>query len=728
VNPAGALQQTQVRTATIVCAMMMANQVAAKATRDGIFLSQFTSSALPTMVVVAAVAGIVLSALRARQLVRFGPFRITAVSFAVSGILQCVEWALLPYYPRAVACGLYLHVVAFGAILLSGFWSVMNEAFDPRAAKTIFARIGGFGTLGGLCGGLLAERIAAWSSSAAVVLLLAILHLACAALLWRTFPPTGAAARTVAHSGGSTVLDAVHRYPFLIGLASLVLAASVGASLLDFVFKAQAVQTLGRGAPLVRFFGLFYTATSLMIFLVQTLVTRFTIRQAGLAPSAAVLPAVTAAGSLAAVFFPGLNLVSAVRGTETLLRGSIYRSAYELFYTAVAPAEKRAVKSVIDVGVERMGDAAGAGIVSLLLIVAPGRYGAILAAASACSVVAFLVALRLRPGYLHALEKSLINRAVEIDPAIAEDSLTRSLLMRSLVAEGPPFGPPAAAVTPREKPAAPADFFIRRASELRSGELQRAIDALEELGPEDWTVAPLVIELLAWDPAMPAARAALQRMGPAITGMLVDVLLDPGRDFAIRRRVPRVLSFVPTMRTVEGLFAALEDHRFEVRFYSGRALHLLLSDNPALTLAPERIWDAINRELSQQRSVWQSHRLLDSRDAANKEWFFDDELLDRADRNLEHLFTLLALLLPVDAVRIAFRALHTEDRQLKGTAFEYLESATPAETRQLLLPLLEADAQSRLRSADGALANLLHSRVKVDERLKQALHPMVVRR
>src|SRR6185295_12669863 len=103
----------------------------------------------------------------------------------------------------------------------------------------------------------------------------------------------------------------------------------------------------------------------------------------------------------------------------------------------------------------------------------------------------------------------------------------------------------------------------------------------------------------------------------------------------------------------------------------------------------DRIWAAINREVSLQRTVWQTHQLLDSRDAQNKEWFFDDQLLDRADRNLEHLFTLLSLLLPVDAVRIAFRALHTDDQQLKETAFEYLESATPTHTHQLLLPLLE---------------------------------------
>ena len=183
-------------------------------------------------------------------------------------------------------------------------------------------------------------------------------------------------------------------------------------------------------------------------------------------------------------------------------------------------------------------------------------------------------------------------------------------------------------------------------------------------------------------------------------------------------------------RSVEGLFEALEDPRFEVRFYSGRALYLLLSDHAELSVAPERIWAAVNRELSLQHPVWQSHRLLDSRDAREKEWFFDDQLLDRADRNLEHLFTLLALLLPADAVRIAFRALHTDDLQLKGTAFEYLESATPAHTRHLLLPVLEADAENRLRStaANGALARLLATRMRVNATLNLQAPAMETRR
>jgi hypothetical protein len=53
----------------------------------------------------------------------------------------------------------------------------MNESFEPRSAKEVFGRISGMGTIGGLCGGVLAERVAAWFGAADVVLLLATLHL-----------------------------------------------------------------------------------------------------------------------------------------------------------------------------------------------------------------------------------------------------------------------------------------------------------------------------------------------------------------------------------------------------------------------------------------------------------------------------------------------------------------------------------------------------------------------
>lgn len=701
-----------------VAGLMMTHQVAGKAARDGIFLSQFSTTALPKIMAAAALVAVISSVLGGRTLVRVGPLQVTVLSFAVSGVLQAGEWLLLQFHPRVAACVIYLHVVGFGAIVLSGFWSVLNEHFDPRVAKRVFGRISGMGTLGGLAGGLMAERVAAWMSMSELVLALAILHLACACVLWRGFRRASPTGTHPPPPDNPTITEAGRRYPFLLTLAGLVLATSTNAALLDFVFKAQAADTLGKGDALVRFFGVFYTATSLLTFLVQTFVVRFALQYGGLAGSASALPATAAAGGLTALLIPGFGVLNSVRGIEVVVRGSLFLSAYELFYTAVAPTNKRAAKSFIDVGMDRMGDALGAGLVQLFLVFAPGQPTGILVSACACSVVAFLLALQLRRGYTLALEKSLVDRGVELDPSLVEDSTTYSVLLRTIVLRGSKGVPRDQAPT-RSRPLAtpPArDPFVRSTAELRSGDAGRVVEALQKLGPEDWMLAPLVIKLLAWDTVTQAARDALKRMAPKIVGLLVDVLLDPEQDFAIRRRVPRVLALVPSSRSVDGLLAALDDQRFEVRFYCARALYLVLRDHPELSVPQERVWAAINRELSLQKSVWQSHRLLDSRDAQDADWFFDEQLQDRADRNLEHLFTLLALLLPVEAVRTAFRALHTDDRHLKGTAFEYLETATPPDTQRLLLQVLEADAEYRASTRDSkdALTRLLQSQAQIN--------------
>jgi hypothetical protein len=100
------------------------------------------------------------------------------------------------------------------------------------------------------------------------------------------------------------------------------------------------------------------------------------------------------------------------------------------------------------------------------------------------------------------------------------------------------------------------EAFLRRAADLRSNDVSRALRAAGELRPDDCALAPLLIDLLAWDEAMPAGREALKRMGVKITGVLVDALLDTERDFVIRRRVPRVLVDLPSSRRLDGLFAA----------------------------------------------------------------------------------------------------------------------------------------------------------------------------
>ena len=69
-----------------------------------------------------------------------------------------------------------------------------------------------------------------------------------------------------------------------------------------------------------------------------------------------------------------------------MFRSSLFKTGYEIFFTPIQSQDKRAAKSIIDVGFDRLGDAAGAGVVAVLLLVPFGSsFQRLLVAAIVCS-------------------------------------------------------------------------------------------------------------------------------------------------------------------------------------------------------------------------------------------------------------------------------------------------------------------------------------------------------
>ena len=87
--------------------------------------------------------------------------------------------------------------------------------------------------------------------------------------------------------------------------------------------------------------------------------------------------------------------------------------------------------------------------------------------------------------------------------------------------------------------------------------------------------------------------------------------------------------------------------------------------------------------------MWENRRLLDASEDGDDRSFLEELVRARASRSLAHVFTLLALVLPTEPLRIAFRGLHTDDQALRGTALEYLDSVLPHEIRDRLWLFLE---------------------------------------
>jgi hypothetical protein len=235
--------------------------------------------------------------------------------------------------------------------------------------------------------------------------------------------------------------------------------------------------------------------------------------------------------------------------------------------------------------------------------------------------------------------------------------------------------------------------------------------ALKEIQRPGHVVAAQLLRLLAWDEVSDAVRLVLMQDPRRLTGLLIDHLVNESEvQFGVRRRIPRILARCDSPLALHGLIAGLCDTRFEVRFQCSRGLDALLQRKPELAAPASDIYAAVERELRVARPIWESHRLLDRREASDPYAYLDEHLKERADQSLEHVFSLFAAVLPREPVKIAFRGLHTDDPLLRGLAMEYLEGVLPGPVWSLLWSVIEPNPVAiHRRPQDEVLSDLLRS-------------------
>ena len=509
--------------------------------------------------------------------------------------------------------------------------------------------------------------------------------------------------------------------PYLVALAGFVLLVSMSAAGLDYLFKVRA-SGFARGPELTRFFALFYAGTSVVTFGLQAGLSRVWLKRFGPGKTVSVLPVAVSGASLVSLFVPGAAAIFFSRALEQLLRGSLYRSGYELFYTPMPASERRSIKPVIDIGADRLGEGLAAAAIQLLLVLpAEASFRFILAATAVWSGVAAWLAFRLDRAYVSVLEKGLAGQTVTIRPEEVEDEFTRSIVLRSSSSIS---ALEAVAAAPDAHPVHPADLALRRLAELRSGDPLRVRAVLQSIDLRDPLLVPQVIELLGRDETARAAHDVLCRAADHIAGQLADRLADPAESEKVRRRIPRVLAASRSSLAWQGLFRQLRDERFEIRQRCARALEKMLQANPEFRPQPSAVFEIVGSELAASRSVLpqRSASAAEAHGAEDADFLMVDEVLrERASHVMTHISTLLSLALPAQSVRLAFRALHTEDAKLRGVALEYLDSVLPKGIREQLAAQIEGPVARPERneiSAEEALANLLDSSPSIVARLE----------
>jgi AAA family ATP:ADP antiporter len=670
-----------------VSALLVASLVAGKATRDALFLARFGADALPRAMAVASILALMSAFVAAALMRRFGPLRSTNILVLTSAALLAGEAATYHAVPELVVPLLYIQVGALGAATLSGFWASVTEHFDAHAARAAVARIAAAAPVGGLLGGLGAAPLLEIFGAPGLLATLAALHVL-AALLQSTLPEGDSSVDVSSGSGHG--LGELGRSSYLRRLAMMVAATALLATLIDYAFKARAAAAFHDTAQLLSFFGIFYTVVSVLSAAVQFAFTRQVLMQVGLGGTLAFLPGFAMAGAALALVAPELIVLVLLRGGANVLENTAFRSAYEPLYTPISPAKKRAVKTIIDVGAERLGDTLGAGFVIAALALLPaGATQAALIAAVVAGALALGLSMSAHRGYVAELAHSLRSGVVELSEADVIDRTTKLTLSQTAVemdrdtllrqiekirvdlAKNEPalaeLGAPASRrgkALDRETPVASLEALLSQDPERVSGVLKAGFDE---------RLLPFVVPLLGNDALAKECSDALCSVASRHVGALADYLLSRQVSLSVRRRLPRVLQGVDDERAQSALSLALDDEEIEVRYRSALALRSSFEQFGG-NVPRSRLIEAARKELALARS-------------SAKPWF--DRVrgadLGGASHSLKYVFGLLSLIADRESTELALTALLRGNQKLKGTALEYLDNVLPSPLREELL-------------------------------------------
>jgi hypothetical protein len=685
-----------IRLAMLTAGLAIAQQVAGKSLREGLFLSTYSVSDLPKVMLGSALAAIPIVLMVARLMTHLGPNKLTPSLFVTSAVLSLVEWAILPQLPRATALVVYLHVSIGGALLVSAFWSVVNERFDPHALKHLIGRITASATLGGLLGGLAMERVVHWIDARTALPLIAGVSLISAFSSFRL-------GKSESHSPSAATRanEPVRFTGYLWTLALLVTSMAAASAFADFALKQAAAARLASAEGLVRFFALFYTGASLVSFVLQAFVARALFASIGLGGTLAVTPVLGVGLGALSALAPSFGTTSALRGADLSLGPSLFRSAFEPLFTPLPSATKRATKSLIDVVFDKAGDACAS---LLILLVSLGGPLLVQRAPALFATFAFglglLLALRARQGYVSELEASLRAGTVSVEAVEIEDPAARlTLSATSLGIDRDRLREhiERARAERAAKQEAGATAAVGEES-VKTGQILQdvrtllgsdiaAIRALLNRPELDPRLAAFTVPHLASEQLAKPSLTALRAMGPDVLGLLADVMLSSHQSLAVRRRVPHVLRALRGARVVSALTRALSADALEVRYRAALALLEVTRDDRSLLPDPQDVFALALAEvergpLSQEAS--------------------------------DHVFALLTLCTHRGSLELVRQGLKTDDRKLRGTALEYLESLLPEGVRAPLVRALSLRPEPRTHGK-------LRSETQLHDELKRSI-------
>ena len=649
-------------------------------------------------------------------------FFSAATLFFISNVIGF--WYLFHYHMAGwVPFLFYIWVAAYSITIVTQFWTLANDLFDPRQAKRLFGFILSGGSLGGVIGGLVTNQMAQRVGTENLLLLVAGMLVICLFLIY--FAAAGET-RPVPHphkpSGKSSEITRLQdkstwklflgsRYLLLI--VALVMIAKLVSTLIDNQFNAMVENAILEKNARTAFFGGFMAWLNAISFVLQLIVASHVLRGIGVAMSLLLLPIGLGLGSVGALLFPSLAAAIAIKTYDGSMNYSISQLGKEILYIPIPSSVRYRVKPIIDMlGFRASKSVAGIFIifVSSLLGIPDEKLGLIVLLAVPIWIV---VVWSVRDEYKHAIKK-LISSPEEADqlstsaPEEFRDAVS-SLNGEHISDKLKPFVSHRSSVA---RKIAGAGCFVAHEDlneQARIRQMVQDMTAYEALG-----LKRIDLELLfrqegfsgigSFGPYLSEKlktrrdssidlKTLLLNDEQRVLDKLTECLASSAEDIRNKRIAILILSVLATQGTVDILLnrLSLTDDR-SLRFNLIRALNQIKAREKrqfaAWTVKKEILNEAKNY-LSIQ-AVLREYKKKTPPSSA-KVTYLETVLEALKAENLERIFRLLSLLYSSDIILVIYKRLSDfkSAESFKAHALELLENVVEPKLAKVIAPVLE---------------------------------------